>query len=310
MSYSAGPAYIADEALGSTSMRELIETVYHARGAFWAGRSGGIGAVAGSGPATQSGVTESQFRLTSEISAETNTQKLGTGNVTSFPCNGTVGINGTFAPATESPNPFPAITDSAVKYGSPVYFKADEGGVLVITTGTMIKVSDGSVLTLSQLNKANDPAAEIGANEVFLVPTSALAKASSYSVHVVGTLNGTRFTKDFTFSTAPYSSHPQRCPARGFPHGLGVAFGVVVVTHWHAQLSFMGAARFPSKLLTVYRRPGPENRSTVKKTSRETNAIPISSNMPSPDGRFRFATIPEGLVRALHTDPLVGGWGC
>lgn len=203
LTFSVGQQFTVDEALGATSMRDLIETVYHARGAFWAGRSGGIGAVAGFGPAAQSGVTQSQYRITSEISSEANAQKLGTSTVASFPCNGTVGINGTFAPATESPNPFPSITDTAVKYGTPLYFKADEGSSLVITTGTVTKVSDGSALTLSQLNKANDPAAEITSNEVFLVPTSALAKASSYSVHVVGTVNGTPFTKDLTFSTAP-----------------------------------------------------------------------------------------------------------
>lgn len=203
LSVNAGAAYIADEALGASSMRELIETVYHARGAFWAGRSGGIGAVAGFGPVAQPGVTQSQFSLTSEISSEANTQKLGTGAVASFPCNGTVGINGTFAPATESPNPFPSITDTAAKYGTPLYFKADAGSVLIITTGTVTNVTNGSALTLSQMNKGNDPAAEITANEVFLVPTSAFAKASSYSVHVGGTVNGTAFTKDFTFSTAP-----------------------------------------------------------------------------------------------------------
>ena len=203
IAFSTGQQFTVDEALGAASMRGLIETVYHARGAFWAGRSGGIGAVAAFGPAAQAGVAQSQYRITSEISSEANTQKLGTGTVASFPCNGTVGINGTFAPATESPNPFPSITDTAVKYGTPLYFKTDEGSALVIAVGTVTKVSDGSVLTLTQLNKATDPVAQIGANEVFLVPLSALVKASNYSVHVVGTVNGMPYTKDFIFATAP-----------------------------------------------------------------------------------------------------------
>ena len=195
----------AGEALGASSMRDLVETVYHARGAFWGGRTGGIGATLHTGPSSSAGTDKTEFRLVSEVSDEADSakQKFGTGNVATWPCAGLTAVRGTFQPATESPNPFPDVTSTATVYGTPVYFKADAGSVLVVSSATVTKVSDGSVLALRQLTKANDPAAEIGDNEAFLVPTSALAVASNYAVHATGTLNGTAFTRDFTFSTAP-----------------------------------------------------------------------------------------------------------
>ena len=202
---SSSPApFAAGEALGASSMRSLIETVYHARGALWGGRSGGIGSTLGTGP-FQTGFNMTVYRIVAEVSDEADSlkQKLGTGNIATWPCAGLTGVAGVFVPATESPNPFPEITSTTVTYGTPIYFKADPGSVLVVSTATVTKVLDNSMLVLRQLTKANDPVAEIGANEVFVVPTTALAKASSYTVNATGTLNGTAFTKTFTFATAP-----------------------------------------------------------------------------------------------------------
>lgn len=202
-SSSLGPL-IASEALGANSMRTLIETVYHARGAFWGGRSGGIGSTLATGP-FQTGFNMTAYRLVAEISNEADSlkQKLGTGNLATWPCAGLSGVGGKFTPAIESPNPFPEITSTAVTYGTPIYFKADPGSVLVVSSATVTKTSDGSTLVLRQLNKSNDPAAEILGNEVFLVPTTALAAGSSYAVDATGTLNGKSFVQNFTFSTAP-----------------------------------------------------------------------------------------------------------
>jgi hypothetical protein len=195
----------AGEALGASTMRTLIETVYHARGAFLAGRAGGIGSTVLSGPSATAGINQTQFRLVTEVSrpATSLQQKLGTGKLATWPCAGLTAVRGTFAPATESPNPFPDVTDAEVKYGTPIYIKADEGSKLVVSAASVTKVSDGSALAIRQITQGNDPAGHLGANEVFLVPTSALAAGSSYAVNVTGTLNGTAFTKSFSFSTAP-----------------------------------------------------------------------------------------------------------
>lgn len=195
---------VMNEPTGAAEMRGLVETVYHLSGVMNAGRAGGIGSANKTGPTNSKDFFQQQFRLVADFAFDSaNPQRLGSSNVASWPCAGLTGVGGTFKPATESPNPFPEITDENVKYGTPIYFKADAGSTLVVSAATVTKVSDNSVLVLRQLGAANDPAKMIGANEVFLVPTTALAAASSYAVSATGTLNGTAFTKTFTFATAP-----------------------------------------------------------------------------------------------------------
>ena len=195
---------VMTEATGAAQMRSLVETVYHLSGAMNAGRAGGVGVSNGTGPSGSSSYFQQQFRLVADFALDgNNPQKLGSSTVATWPCAGLAGVGGTFKPATESPNPFPSVTDTSVAYGTPIYLKADAGSTLVVSTATVTKVSDGSVLALRQLNSSNDPSAEIGTNEWFLVPTTALAAGSSYSVSATGTLNSTAFTKTFTFATAP-----------------------------------------------------------------------------------------------------------
>lgn len=64
------------------------------------------------------------------------------GNIATWPCAGLTGVCGTFKPASESPTPFPDVTSTATVYGTPVYFKADAGSTLVVTTASVTKVSD------------------------------------------------------------------------------------------------------------------------------------------------------------------------
>lgn len=195
---------VLSEATGAAQMRGLLETVYHLAGAMNAGRAGGVGMSNGTGPSNSGAYFQQQFRLVADFAvASDNLQRLGSSTVATWPCAGLSGVAGAFKPTTESPNPFPDVTDSAVTYGTPIYFKADAGSKLVVSAATVTKVSDSSVLALRQLTSATDAAGEIGANEVFLVSTTALAAGSSYSVSASGTLNGAAFTKAFMFSTAP-----------------------------------------------------------------------------------------------------------
>lgn len=190
------------EARGAASMRRLIGTVYHLSGAMYAGRAGGVGTSHLSGPFDVYTMEVYRFGTLIADLAGDNKQRIGSGNVVSYPC-ASARPNASFAPATEGPNPFPEITDQTVLVGTPIYFKADAGSALAVSAATVTKVSDGALQTLRQLNKANDPAAKIGSNEVFLVPTSALVPASSYTVNAIGTIDGVAFTRTFTFTTAP-----------------------------------------------------------------------------------------------------------
>jgi hypothetical protein len=194
------------EILGAAYMQGLLETIYHQTGAMLGIRSGGVAAALSSAPyAPTAGTTFYVFSLVSDLSdeADAQKQKLGSGAMATYPCQGVTGVVGVFAPATESPAPFADVTSSSTKYGTPVYFKVDPGSVLSITTATITKTSDGTVLATRMLNKANDPNGELGANEAFMVPTTALSAASTYTVNITGTVDGAAIGRTFSFATAP-----------------------------------------------------------------------------------------------------------
>ena len=201
---SAPPPLVAREALGASEMRGLLETVYHLAGALSSGRTGGVGSQLSSGAlVAHPGNTFFAFDLVGEVSVDAKPQVLGGGTMATWPCAATVGVKGAFAPAQESPNPFPDIVDPNVVYGTPVYFKADAGSVLTVASATITKVADGTVLGTRVVTKSNDPAGHVGVNEAFMVPTTALAAGSSYAVTMTGTIDGAPIARTFTFATAP-----------------------------------------------------------------------------------------------------------
>ena len=97
------------EARGASSMRRLVGSVYHLSGAMYAGRVGGVGAAHLSGPLGTNTMEVYRFGTLIGELAGRNMQRLGSGNVVSYPC-ATARPNASFAPATEGPNPFPEIT--------------------------------------------------------------------------------------------------------------------------------------------------------------------------------------------------------
>jgi hypothetical protein len=201
-STSAPAPIAADEAMGSETMRGLIHTVYHLSGAMWAGRSGGIGSVNKTGVFSDTR-TQNMFMIDALVSNESdaNKQRLGSGVVASYPCDGLTGVGTTFIPAQESPNPFPEITSVAVTYGTPVYFKSDAGSTLTIASAQITNATDGTVQPHRTINQSTDQAGHIKSNEYFVVPTVALKSGTRYSVTATGVLDGTAFTKTFTFQT-------------------------------------------------------------------------------------------------------------
>ncbi len=192
---------ISDEALGRTGMGDLINTVYHLKGAMWAGRYGGVGYANMTGPRSETR-TQNMFVLDALVSDESDNQKqkLGTGVVATYPCEGLSDVATSFAPAYESPNPFPEVIDDKVLYGPPIYLKVDAGGTLEVKVAKLA-AADGSDVPVRTLTKATDPASIITANEFFMVPTSALAAATTYTVTASGTVDGVAFSKTFAFKT-------------------------------------------------------------------------------------------------------------
>lgn len=191
------PAFPTLEQRGGSAMRNLLNTVYHLSGAMYQGADVGFGA------SLQTAVTgtarREEFRFGSLNGFQTQTITLGAGNVVTYPCQGSSNIPSSFAPADESPNPFPAYTLSSQKVGPPIYLKADAGQTLVLNSHS---ISAGATpVTTSVLTSANDPQAKISSNEIFVVPTTALAPNTLYSVTLNGTVNGTAFTRIFTMTT-------------------------------------------------------------------------------------------------------------
>lgn len=201
-----GPVqYPSNEARGAASIRTLMGTVYHLTGAMWPGRIGGVGADHQFGSKVSGAFTYSleAYRFGMLVGwTSNNPQRLGSGNVATYPCATATAAVASWHPAQESPNPFPDVTDVAVSYGTPIYLRSDEGQVMSVTSAN-VTASNGSVVAVRQVSKSNDPAHIVGGHEWFIVPSSPLSVGATYNVSVVGTLDGVAFTKAFSFTPAP-----------------------------------------------------------------------------------------------------------
>ena len=132
---------------------------------------------------------------------QTQRIRLGRGNLATYPCEGSNNVPTTFIPANESPNPFPAMTSTSQTVGPPIYLKVDAGQVLKVNSAS---VGSGSIsVPVTVLTQANDPQEELGANEVFVVPNTALIANARYQVNLAGSINGVPFSRSFSMSTGP-----------------------------------------------------------------------------------------------------------
>lgn len=182
---------------GADSMLSLLNTVYHLMGAMYNGVDVGFGAdlkTAASGSSRRE-----EYRFGTLNGYQTQRSRLGAGNLATYPCEGSRNIPPVFAPADESPNPFPAITSSSQTMGTPIYLKGDAGQELTLTSSSIS--TGGANVATTVLTHANDPHTEIGTHEAFVVPTSGLMPNSNYQVNLSGTINNTPFSRSFTMRT-------------------------------------------------------------------------------------------------------------
>jgi hypothetical protein len=183
---------------GTDSMRSLLNTVYHLTGAMYAGTDVGFGTDLQT-VATDTTSRREEYRFGSLNGFQTSTVTLGSGNVATYPCQGSTAIPPTFVPANESPNPFPSMTSTSQTVGPPVYLKVDDGQVLKVTSSNVSQ--NGISVPTTVLTAANDPNNYLDANEVFVIPTVALIPYTTYTVSLAGTINSTPFNRSFTMST-------------------------------------------------------------------------------------------------------------
>ncbi|NUZ04811.1 hypothetical protein [Piscinibacter koreensis] len=201
--YVAGqnPPLALNSNTGIASMRALLESIYNTANLFTPARVGGIAATAPAGPSL-SLLSQQQFRLVVDFSTTGNPQRLGNGNVATWPCEGVGGFSGALDPANEVLNPFPDVT-GPVNYGTPIYLRTDLGATLTVQAASLTRIADASAVPLRSLTRANDANSQLGSHEAFLVPTQPLPRGSTYRLNATGTANGVAFTKSFTFATAP-----------------------------------------------------------------------------------------------------------
>lgn len=192
------------EQRGATSMRDLLNTVYHLTGAMYPGADVGFGAELQT--RTSGTSVREEYRFGSLNGYQTATLSITAANgLATYPCDGSNTVPSSFIPANESPNPFPFMNSSSQKVGPPIYLKVDAGQTLTLNAVSIVDANNAAVPTTT-LDWANDPAGIIKDNEIFVIPNVALAPDSSYRVTLTGSVRqfrkSTAFTRSFTLKTA------------------------------------------------------------------------------------------------------------
>lgn len=182
---------------GASSMRNLLNTVYHLSGAMYEGRDVGMGAYMNTVKISSTTWRE-EYRFGALVGYRHTSSPivLGAGQIATYPCAGITNIPPSFTPAEESPNPFP---NSTQLVGPPIYVKVDDGQVLNNVIGTVSR--NGVNVSTIVLTANNDQNSEVLANEVFIIPSSPLVANSTYQVNLSGSVGAVPFTRNFSFST-------------------------------------------------------------------------------------------------------------
>lgn len=120
-------------------------------------------------------------------------QALSNGPLT-FPCAGVTGVP--YKSTAESPTP-PNVSGSG--WGTPIVVMGNSSDTIVLQSASVTGPS-GSV-ALQILNSTTDPNKQIQPYQAVAYPTSPLLPNTQYSVTLTGTVNGTAYSRNFTFTT-------------------------------------------------------------------------------------------------------------
>lgn len=207
------PQYSVTPLSVTNTLRLLYSTVYHLSSLMAGNRDVGVGVSTVDTSNPDGTTTIKRLVINTGVDTGSVRQAIAADGLISFPCDGTTGTNPYFG--TELPDPFPTGPDRTMNpYGQPVYLTSGPGTTLTVTSAR-ITLQGGVDVPVALLTKANDPNHILNNNQVFIVPTQALAENSSYQVTASGTssgkstaqnLNG-EFTISFTFSTSTFTSN-------------------------------------------------------------------------------------------------------
>lgn len=178
-------ATLTDEQYGQQLVYQWMSGVYHIAVASWPVTSIGIG------------MNKTAFngypQIQGSLSLANLKAAIGNGPLT-FPCQGTTGV--AYKAAGESPVP----PNTAGAWGTPVAVVGNPTDTITLQSGTMTDNS-GNVISLLLLNSASDPNKLLPKFEGVAYPATPLAPNTPYSVSINGTINGTAFSRNFTFTT-------------------------------------------------------------------------------------------------------------
>jgi VCBS repeat-containing protein len=211
-SFFAGTNISISELSATNNLRTLQSSVYHLAGAVGSKTEFGIGVSKFAQNANGTAYTKT---LNIDFGVPTGSASLGqqipTDSLSTFPCDGVVGVNPTFG--AESPDPFPNVNRDFNPYGQPIYLMSSFGTALVLSSGS-VALRGGAGVPVTVLTKDNDPQKRLTTNQVFVVPTQRLADNSTYDVVLIGTNTGMvsagnptgYFSRTFSFTTGTFTS--------------------------------------------------------------------------------------------------------
>ena len=178
-------ATLTDTQYGQQLAYEWMSGVYHIALVTWPFTDAGVGSAQ---------TTSGGFPVVSGTISLANAQPIVTNAPLTFPCQGTTGVP--YESTGESPTP----PNTSGPWGMPIAVTGNPTDTIVLTSGTITSPSN-VVTPLQVLDSANDPNILLPTFEGVAYSTSPLAANTTYSVNLVGTYNGSAFTKTFTFTT-------------------------------------------------------------------------------------------------------------
>ncbi|WP_244121899.1 CAP domain-containing protein [Burkholderia gladioli] len=116
-----------------------------------------------------------------------------------LPCQGSTGIP--YQGNGENPTP-PGVTWPA---GTPIALMSNLNDTIRLTSGT-ITGPDGTPVVLQLLDSSNDTGHLVANYEAVAYPKAPLKASTQYSVNLQGTVNGTPFTRAFSFTTGTFGA--------------------------------------------------------------------------------------------------------
>jgi uncharacterized protein YkwD len=121
--------------------------------------------------------------------------------VRTYPCSGVTGTERLLD--GETPNPVPGRDLLANPVGHPVMVEAvNSAAALVIASASITPTAGGSSVTLlPNLTQTSDANGIVRTNQAVLIPNLPLLANTSYTVSITGTVNGTAFSTNFSWTT-------------------------------------------------------------------------------------------------------------